>query len=66
MGGCWVGGSVERAFGRGCGTFSVSSVPDPLSTDTRLCWNAANPDSRSCGGPAGMWAASAIGTQISR
>ena len=40
--------------------FSVSSVPEPLSTDMRSCWKAANPGPDSRGAALDVRAASAI------
>ena len=46
----------------GRGAFSESSVPEPLSTDMRSCWKAANPGGVSRGAAvAGVRAASAMG-----
>ena len=48
----------------GRGAFSVSSVPEPLSTDMRSCWKAANPGGVSRGAAvAGVRAASAMGSE---
>ena len=51
----------------GRGAFSVSSVPEPLSTDMRSCWKAANPGGVSRGAAvAGVRAASAMGAAGAR
>ena len=48
----------------GRGAFSESSVPEPLSTDMRSCWKAANPGGVSRGAAvAGVRAASAMGSE---
>ena len=51
----------------GRGAFSESSVPEPLSTDMRSCWKAANPGGVSRGAAvAGVRAASAMAANGAR